>query len=178
MSRELIVSPEIVLVEKLEKEYGKVLLSRAIYLCGSRETAMELVQEVWLKVIGLVGKLQLVHDKKAWLFTILRSTCVDRYRAEKVRAAAPIDEALELACFDEPYKVLIHLEDAKLLLAAINSLGFRDRLIGEAWRDTIMHRGVDQYARIAQEVGIPTGQIRNHVHRVIRTLRAKLRAAL
>ncbi len=58
--------------EKLVNEFSTDLYRYALWLCGDRATAEDLVQEAYLRAWRSIDSLKNVNTVKAWLFTILR----------------------------------------------------------------------------------------------------------
>src|SRR5690348_14297852 len=68
------------LLDRLIEQYQHRLLRFLIYLTGSRETAEDLFQETWLRVLERGNQYDGKHNFSTWLFTIARNLSVDLLR--------------------------------------------------------------------------------------------------
>lgn len=71
--------------EKLVGKYSNLVGSIAYNIVGDVHIASDITQETFLKVYRNLGALEDARKFKGWLCSIVRSTCVDWMRKEKVR---------------------------------------------------------------------------------------------
>ncbi len=143
----------------LERYYSELLnfLSRSV---GDRNTAADLTQESYARVLAAQQAGQSVHDPRALLYRTARNLVIDQHRRAQVRApageTAVTDEAVQPDGLAgprslEPDAILSSREGLAAIVATIEKLPPRCR---EAF---ILYKfdGLT-YAEIAQQMGIST----------------------
>lgn len=131
-------------------------------MTGSRETAEELTQEVFLRAIQRAEAYEERSRERAWLFRIARNLRIDGVRRERrAPVLAPVDD-------DEPW------EPARQALR----LGIRQALamLEDNEREAFVLAEVVglSYADIAETCGTTPAAIRSRIHRARMQLRAVL----
>lgn len=61
-------------------------------LCSNRDQALDLAQEVFLRVHQRLHTFRFESRFSTWLYTLTRRTVINRLSAEKIRAADPLDD--------------------------------------------------------------------------------------
>jgi RNA polymerase sigma-70 factor (ECF subfamily) len=74
--------------------FMRALYGRALTLSGTADDAADLVQETWLRAYRTFDNFRSGTNCRAWLFTILYSVFINRYRKWRREQALPAD-ALE-----------------------------------------------------------------------------------
>ena len=100
------------------------LLYYATSLTGNSDTALDVLQEVWLKAIRGIRKLKDPGSLKPWLYTITHGVAVDRIRRDYTRDKAEqsqLDGSLDI---EEPS---FDKEDATAIHDALRRLGVKHR---------------------------------------------------
>src|SRR5678809_1658540 len=77
--------------EVLLTRHRKPVYNFILRFVGSRETAEDLLQETFLRVIKGAEAYQRQAKFTTWLYTIARNLCVDQSRRGKHRKAASLD---------------------------------------------------------------------------------------
>ncbi|MCX6715988.1 MAG: RNA polymerase sigma factor [Candidatus Taylorbacteria bacterium] len=85
--------------DQIVEEYTRPIYNFVYRLCGSREEAEDLTQEVFLKVWKNLGKFDPEKSSKTWIFTIARNTTIDWLRKKKSINFSQMDTA-----HDEPFE--------------------------------------------------------------------------
>lgn len=67
------------------ERYKRPVIAFAYRFCGSRETAEDIAQEVFLKAWKALGSYKPRAKFSTWLFTIASNTCINRQRADRLR---------------------------------------------------------------------------------------------
>lgn len=140
------------------------LLYYATSLTGNRDAALDVLQEVWLKVIHGIRRLKDRGSLKPWLYTITHGVAVDRirrdYRRDKAEQAQ-LDNAFNLddLSFDE--------EDATAIRDALSHLGVKHREV------LVLHFLQDDLSihEIANVVGCSEGTVKSRIHYAKRQLK-------
>ena len=99
---------------------------------GSRATAEELHQDVWLKVVRARDAWSAQARFSTWLYTIARNRLVDHWRARRGTHFVSLDDegvesAVEAALMDSneqsgPLSLTMHVESGQRLAAALEAL--------------------------------------------------------
>jgi RNA polymerase sigma factor (sigma-70 family) len=76
------------LVQQFNQSIYHYLLSQS-----DKETAEDVIQLMWLKVMTTTATNQMHSNVKSWLFTIARNTLIDELRRQKRWQSQPLDEA-------------------------------------------------------------------------------------
>src|SRR5437867_3016809 len=71
------------LLDRLIEQYQHRLLRYLLYLTGNRETAEDLFQETWIKVLERGGQYDGKHNFSTWLFAVGRNLAIDLLRRKK-----------------------------------------------------------------------------------------------
>ncbi|MGQ9650030.1 MAG: RNA polymerase sigma factor [Phycisphaerae bacterium] len=162
--------------ETLVEIYSPRLYGYFYRLTGRREDAEDLLQEVFVRVVRMIGRYE--HDSRfdAWLFRIATNLVRDRVRRQRRSADAGAsggrqDEAGILedvadAEADRPDDVLETTEQVDRLQWALKQLP-------EAEREVILLRHFSQmsFREVAEAMGTPLGTALARAHRGLAKLR-------
>jgi RNA polymerase sigma-70 factor (ECF subfamily) len=143
------------------------LLYYATSLTENQDAALDLLQDVWLKVVRGIRKLEDPGSLKPWLYAITHGVAVDRvrrdYRRDKIEQAQ-LDDALDIEepTFDE--------EDATAIRAALRLLGIKHREV------LVLHFLKDlSIQEIANVVGCSEGTVKSRIHYAKRQMKQILK---
>jgi RNA polymerase sigma factor (sigma-70 family) len=126
-----------------EEHYGK-MMGVCLRYAGSRDEALDLLHEGFIKVFQNIARYRPGTALHAWMRTIMVNTCIDYYRRQARRRTEDIDSAYTLSDEDTP-DVLSNMTEQEIL-AAVQTLspayravfnlyvveGFSHKEIGEA----------------------------------------------
>lgn len=139
------------------------LLYYATSLTGNPDAALDVLQDVWLKVFRSIRNLKDPGSLRPWLYAITHGVAVDRIRRDYKRdkaEQAQVDDALNS---DEPS---FDHEDAAAILDALSRLGVKHR---EA---LALHFLQDlSITEIAHVVGCSEGTVKSRIHYAKRQLK-------
>lgn len=79
----------------------------------------DILQDVWLRVIKKIGKLNNIESFGVWLYRIARNTVYDRFRRKDRFVRLPEEEELPVSGCDEP---VFDANDAEQLHRSLNKL--------------------------------------------------------
>lgn len=132
------------------------LIYYAASLLGNQDVALDVLQDVWLKVVRGIRSLKDPGSLKAWLYAITHGAAVDRirrdYRRDKAEQAQ-LDDALNI---DEPS---FGEEDAAAIRDALCRLGVKHREV------LVLHFLQDlSILEIAKVVGCSAGTVKSRIH--------------
>lgn len=151
----------------LFERHHRRLFSFFYRLSGRRETAEDLVQDVFVRMLRYRESFRDRGELTAWMFALARNVAADqlsRHRLELPEEASPGEPV------DEAPPVLERLERADAsarLHAALASLPLAKREV------LVLSRfGQLKYEQIAGLLGVSVGAVKVRVHRALKELRA------
>jgi RNA polymerase sigma-70 factor, ECF subfamily len=158
--------------EELVRVMERPLLYFARTLVGDDETALDVLQAVWLSAFKGIRRLENPRALRPWLYRVTHGKAVDRVRGDISRAEAErrrAEENGEVLDEDEP---AFDGEDARALHSAIARL---DR----AHREVIVLHFLEDLsvAEVAEVVGCPPGTVKSRIYHAKRALKEALRSA-
>jgi RNA polymerase sigma-70 factor (ECF subfamily) len=131
-------------------------------LTGDDDTAREILQDVWIRVLRGIPRLRDGSKLRAWLFGIARRTLMDRLRDQYARALAVDVDVEEIAAETSVDEV----DDLAALENAVEGLPLVER---EAI--TLFYLEELSLNEIAETLGVPVGTVKSRLHRARRLLR-------
>lgn len=149
-------------------------------LTGSRETAEDLLQETFLRVVRTIAEYKHEGKFEAWLFRIAANLARDHARRVKRRGwplalEAPTDggQPVMLGKPDsdqhDPGRALLSKEADERLHVGLQELSAMDREI-----ILLRHYSELSFREIAEMLGIPLGTALARAHRALKRLRSTL----
>ena len=142
------------------------LLYYAMTLTGNADSALDVLQEVWLKVFRGIRKLKDPGALRPWLYSIVHGIAVDRIRRNSSREQA---EAAHLEDFQEADEPSFAEEDAEAIHRALSEIGVRHREV------LALHFLEDlSIAEIAEVVGCSEGTVKSRMHYAKRAMKEVL----
>jgi RNA polymerase sigma-70 factor (ECF subfamily) len=147
-----------------------------------RETAEDVFQEVWMKVMQGIGSYDPARGPfRAWLFRVAANAAVDRQRRDAVRLGdeldAPVEDGdgrrVDLLPSDapDPERLSASHEAGAALGQRLGKLGARQRTAV-----LLRHQQGLSYAEISHAMAIPEGTAKTLVHRGVAALRRAMSA--
>ncbi|MGD0631501.1 MAG: RNA polymerase sigma factor, partial [Terracidiphilus sp.] len=132
------------------------LLYYAASLTGNLDSGLDVLQEVWIKVLRGIRNLRDPGSLRSWLYTITHGIAVDRIRRNTSRERA---EQVELEDFQEAEEPSFADEDADVVHQALSqiSLSHREVLVLHFLEDLSL-------AEIAKVVGCSEGTVKSRMH--------------
>jgi RNA polymerase sigma factor (sigma-70 family) len=132
----------------------------AMSLTSDRDTALDLVQDTYLKAITYKDKFVDFTNLKAWVFTIMKNTFINNYR-RNVKENTIIDGTQDLYYINQPHdKGFISPESIYAegeIERAVSSLDDEFRI---PFR---MHVEGYKYKEIADELGLKIGTVKSRI---------------
>ena len=147
-----------------------------------RETAEDVFQEVWMKVMQGIGSYDAARGPfRAWLFRVAANAAVDRQRRDTVRLGDELDAPVENGDGRRVNLLPSDGPDPERLSASHEAGVALGRRLGklEARQRTavlLRHQQGHSYAEIAHAMAIPEGTAKTLVHRGVVALRRAMSA--
>jgi RNA polymerase sigma-70 factor (ECF subfamily) len=164
---------------ELVAEHQRMVVQLAINLLGDRDEALDLSQDVFIRVFRTIGQFRGQSALRTWIYRIAINQARNRHRfwrrrrrADQVSLDAHVAEHGDFRCGAElgPDRILAQKELAARLREALDGLPFDQRTV-------IVLREVDglSYEDIAFSLGVAVGTVKSRLTRARQTLRAGLR---
>jgi len=133
-----------------------------------REEALDVVQEVFIKLHGAIGSLRAEGQVGAWLYRVCTNHCIDRSRRR--RETVPLEENLHAdGSESRPEESLERRELQRVVLAAVDALPPRQRAVF-----LLRHYEYLSLEEIGQSLGCATGTVKAHLSRATGKVRKTL----
>jgi RNA polymerase sigma-70 factor (ECF subfamily) len=166
---------------ELVAEHQRTVVQLATNLLGDREEALDLSQEVFLRVFRTIHRFRGQSSLRTWIYRIAVNQARNRHRFWRRRHRADqvsLDQHVAMhgdvfsGLGPTPERVLAQKELAERLRAALNRLPFDQRT-------AIVLREVDglSYEEIAYSLELAVGTVKSRLTRARQALRAELRDA-
>ncbi len=167
------------LLEELIVRYQHRLLRYLLFLTGNRETAEDLFQEVWMRVLVRGNQFDGRARFETWLFTIARNLVIDQRRKRTMNS---LDELIDGAGDDDrpmsveviaddptPFDRVANLEDREKIAAALLEL---DTL----HREVLVLRFHEELSleEIAKVTRAPLSTVKSRLYRGLAMIKPKL----
>jgi RNA polymerase sigma-70 factor (ECF subfamily) len=164
---------------ELVAEHQRTVLQLAANLLGDREEALDLSQEVFLRVFRTIHRFRGQSSVRTWIYRIVVNQARNRHRFWRRRhrdEQVSLDQHVALhgdvlqGCGPTPDRVLAQKELAERLRCALERLPFEQRT-------AIVLREVDglSYEEIAYSLNLAVGTVKSRLTRARQALRADLR---
>jgi RNA polymerase sigma-70 factor, ECF subfamily len=166
---------------ELVAEHQRMVLQLAVNLLGDREEALDLSQEVFLRVFRTISRFRGHSTLRTWIYRIAINQARNRHRfwrrrhrADQVSLDQHVAAHGEFVSAGEarPDRVLAQKELAAKLQSALDHLPFDQRT-------AIVLREIDglSYEEIAYSLGVAVGTVKSRLTRARQALRQELREA-
>jgi RNA polymerase sigma-70 factor (ECF subfamily) len=167
---------------ELLSRYERPVFSLIFRMVRDRETAEDLAQETFIKVLNNLDRYSPEFKFSSWLFKIANNLTIDHLRRRRVdtisiegapdAVTSESAKATSIAVVSGDESPLEELESRELGTAIERAIG---RLRPE-YRACIMLRHVEDksYEEIAEIVKLPLGTVKTYIHRARHELRAAL----
>ena len=166
---------------ELVAEHQRMVVQLAVNLLGDRDEAMDVSQEVFLRVFRTINRFRGQSSLKTWIYRIAVNQARNRHRfwrrrhrADQVSLDQHVAAHGEFVSAGEarPDRMLARKELAAKLQSALDHLPFDQRT-------AIVLREVDglSYDEIAYSLGVAVGTVKSRLTRARQALRHELREA-
>jgi RNA polymerase sigma-70 factor, ECF subfamily len=170
------------LLDQLIVRYQHRLMRYLLFLTGNRETAEDLFQEVWMRVLVRGEQFNGKARFETWLFTIARNLVIDQRRKrvlnsldELVEGATEDDRAMTFEVADDepsPFDRMANLEDRERIAAVLLDL---DTL----HREVVVLRFHEELSleEIAKVTRAPLSTVKSRLYRGLAMIKPRLDTA-
>ena len=167
---------------ELLKRYERPVFSLVFRMVRDRETAEDLTQETFVRVLNNIDRYSPEFKFSSWLFKIANNLTIDYLRRRRVdtisiegapdAVTAESLKATSIALASGDESPLAELESRELGIAIERAIG----KLRPEYRACIMLRHVEDrsYEEIAEIVKLPLGTVKTYIHRARHELRTAL----
>lgn len=157
--------------EQWYAEFGTRIYRYLRYHVASADEADELTAETFLRAVRAAASFDPARgNAKAWLFRIAQNVLRDARRRERRRGSVSIETFRDLVSdAPSPEERLLHEEEVRRLLAAMDELSERDREVV-----SLRYASELEYPEIAGILGIREAAVRTRLWRALGRLREAL----
>ena len=149
--------------EEVYKQYGRKLFGLCLRMCGNEADAEELMQEIFMNLLGKIKTFRGDAKFSTWLYRVGVNTCISHLRRRRIQQI-PLDEELESSpVMGVNAPPLLQRESLKRALAELPA-GYKSAVI--------MHdiQGFN-HREIADVMGISIGASKSQLFKARRRLR-------
>ena len=171
------------LFETLVRRYQGRVLGHVARMVGNRDDALDLTQEIFIKVFQALDRYNAQYKFSTWLFRIAGNAAIDHLRKRRPRTipletsdpeGRPAMSSLEYRSQDlDPYAELRNVQRGEAISRAIDALPpeFRELI-------TLRHFAGLSYEEIAEVKQMPLGTVKNKLFRARAVLKERLSGEL
>ena len=168
--------------QELIRRYERPVFALIYRMVRDRETAEDLAQETFIKVLNAIGTYRPEFKFSSWVFKIANNTAIDHLRRKELDTLslegsphATTPEGVEATAL----QVSANEESPLETVEAIELGGEIERAIGQLrpeYRSCILLRHVEgrAYEEIAEMLDLPLGTVKTYIHRARHELRLAL----
>lgn len=167
---------------ELIRRYQRPVFSLIYRMVRDRETAEDLAQETFVKVLNAIDTYRPEHKFSSWIFKIANNTAIDQLRRKELDtlslegapdAVTPERQAATALQIDSGGESPLEEIEARELGAQIEAAIGKLR---PEYRACIILRHVEgrPYEEIAEILGLPLGTVKTYIHRARGELRELL----
>jgi RNA polymerase sigma-70 factor (ECF subfamily) len=167
---------------ELVRRYERPVFSLIFRMVRNRETAEDLSQDTFIKVLNHIDRYSPEFKFSSWLFKIANNVAIDHLRKRQLEVIS-MDGAAHAATSSEiestSFDVAVHQESALEEMESRELGGAIERAIAALrpeYRSCIMLRHVEgrSYEEIAATLDLPLGTVKTYIHRARHELRRAL----
>ena len=155
----------------LVKIYKNKLFGYLIKICGNREAASDLLQDVLIKCWNGMRNYNEQNKFASWLFSIAHNTAVDAIRKNKIKSVEISSEEIEYGnSSDNPYNTVIHNETKMIIERIVNELPQKQKEVF-----LLRTHGGMTFKEISDLMKQPLNTVLSHMHYAVKKLRKELK---
>jgi RNA polymerase sigma-70 factor (ECF subfamily) len=165
------------LLDELIVRYQHRLMRYLLYLCGNREMAEDIFQEVWMRVLVRGAQFNGRARFDTWLFTIARNLVIDLRRK---KTTSSLDELFEGGSEDDRPMSFEVAGDGPTPFDYFANLEDRERIAGALMKlDTLYRRFHEDLSleEISKVTRSPLSTVKSRLYRGLAAIKPKLSSA-
>ncbi|MGP7816102.1 RNA polymerase sigma factor SigX [Niallia sp. 01092] len=160
--------------DEIYNKYHHDVFQFLFYMVNHKETAEDLVQEVYIRVLKSYHRFEGKSSEKTWLFSIARNVAIDHFRKHKnikSRMMEKFDWSKQQIKADDvlPDELMLQSEEVKNIYKALKKCTIDQRLV-------IVMRFIQEHtiAETAESLGWTESKVKTTQHRALKVLRKQM----
>ncbi|MGI9104621.1 MAG: sigma-70 family RNA polymerase sigma factor [Pyrinomonadaceae bacterium] len=163
--------------EELVRRYQRPIVSYVYRMTGNYESALDLTQEVFIKVYGSLARYRPEYKFSTWIYRIAHNTAIDHLRKYSTREQELEVTTPEGDTYEKPFASSAPTPEEESVRAARRAE--IEDVIGAlptSYRELIVLRHAHDmsYDEIAEVTGLPLGTVKNRIFRAREAMRLPL----
>jgi RNA polymerase sigma-70 factor (ECF subfamily) len=164
--------------EELVRRYQRPIVSYVYRMTGDYESALDLTQDVFIKVYGSLARYRSEYKFSTWIYRIAHNTAIDHLRRQTTREQELCVKSADGETYERPVAsdapTPEQLSERAERRAEIEDVIQR---LPPSYRELIVLRHAHDmsYDEIAEVTGLPLGTVKNRIFRARDAMRAPLR---
>ena len=163
--------------EELVRRYQRPLVSYVYRMTGNYESALDLTQEVFIKVYGSLARYRPEYKFSTWIYRIAHNTAIDHLRRHSTREQELMVTTSEGDTYEKPYASGAPTPEEQSV-SAERRAEIEDviQALPASYRELIVLRHAHDlsYDEIAEVTGLPLGTVKNRIFRAREAMRTPL----
>jgi RNA polymerase sigma-70 factor, ECF subfamily len=163
--------------EELVRRYQRPLVSYVYRMTGNYESALDLTQEVFIKVYGSLARYRPEYKFSTWIYRIAHNTAIDHLRRHSTREQELEVTTAEGDTYEKPFASLAPTPEEESVRAERRA-EIEDviQALPASYRELIVLRHAHDlsYDEIAEVTGLPLGTVKNRIFRAREAMRLPL----
>lgn len=146
--------------EELVTRYKKKIYNIAYRFTGSKEDALDITQEVFIKAYNSLRQYDPNYKFSSWILKITTNYCLDVKKKKRVET---VELNTDLSSHDNATSaenLYIHKENQRAIYDAINALPEKYRIL-----IVLYHNQNQSYTEISQNLQLPLTKVKNRLYR-------------
>jgi len=162
------------LLDRLIEQYQHRLMRYLTYVVGNRQTAEDLFQDTWLRVLERGSQYDGEHQFSAWLFSVARNLAIDHLRKKKhVSLETEENEVpitIPVSAGPSAFEVVAGAEKSEQIFEALTK-------VSAEYREAIVLRFHEELSleEIAAVTRAPLGTVKSRIYRGLSALMPRLK---
>jgi len=146
--------------EELVNKYNQKIFSLAFSLVSDREDALDITQDVFIKIYNSIASFSEKSSLSTWIYTVTKNTCYDYLRKRQRTTTEEIPDDLASDIEITPEAMLEKLENKRLVRECINKipLKYKTPLILKEFQNL-------SYKEIAEICDVSEGTVKSRIYR-------------
>lgn len=155
--------------EELVTKYKKKIYNIAYKFTGSREDALDVTQEVFIKAYNSLNQYDPKYKFSSWILKITTNYCLDQKRKKRVETVELNTDLDNNDTTTSAENLYIHKENKTVIANAIASLPEKYRVL-----IILYHSQNLSYDEICETLHLPMTKVKNRLYRGRKMLKEKL----
>lgn len=146
--------------EVLVTRYKKKIYNIAYRFTGSKEDALDVTQEVFIKAYNSLKQYDPKYNFSSWILKITTNYCLDLKKKKRVETVVLNTDLNNNETTTSAENLYLHKENKEAIYEAINSLPEKYRIL-----ILLYHNQNQSYNEISQALQLPLTKVKNRLYR-------------